>query len=280
MVVLVVGWAVDVHAGGREALPFVPVARLDTSIVREPSGLARSTRHEGIFWTHSDSGNRAELYAIKADGQLVARVPVTNAPNLDWEDIAVSGGFIYVGDIGNNHGWLRVRVIYKFAEPDPFAKDVKTITPLARYSYRYPDNPFDAEALLARDQELFVIRKGAGKASVLYRLTPADGGHSRLTEVQIMRVGWISGADLSPDGRFLLAASERVVALIPINNDLTPRTDERVRVVSYPGGDQVEACCFDGGDALLLAENGRIYRITAAQIEREVRFIPSRGAAD
>ena len=250
-----------------------PAGRMDTTVIHESSGLAKSAKYEGIFWTHGDSGNPAELFAVKADGELVARIPVVEAPNLDWEDIAVSDGFIYVGDIGNNLGWLRVRVVYKFAEPDPHAA-VKALKPLASYRYKYPDEPFDAEALIVRGEQVYVIRKAGGKASIVYRLTPTADKHMALTEVRTLRSGWITGADLSADGRYLVTVSYRQLARYPVNQDLSPREGEPIRMVRLPLRGQLEACCFDGEDVILTTENGYVYRISAQDIEQQTRFVP------
>lgn len=258
----------------------VPLGRMDTAVIRESSGIAKSTKYEGIFWTHNDSGNLAELFAIKADGTLVARVPVAEAPNLDWEDLAIADGFIYVGDIGNNHGWLRVRVIYKFAEPDPYADAIKPLKPLATYRYTYPDKPFDAEALVVRGDRIYVISKAGGKASAVYRLAPTDGEHMIASLVWTLPYGWITGADLSGDGRFLVTGSGFQLVRYPVNDDLTLREDEPIRFARLSGLGQIEACCFDGADVMLTSEAGFVYRVSAEDIQRQTRFVRPRDRSD
>ena len=259
--------------------PFTIVGRMDTAVIKESSGVAKSPRYEGIFWTHNDSGNAAELFAIKADGTMVARVPVAGAANIDWEDLAIAGGFIYVGDIGNNHGWLRTRTVYKFAEPDPHADDIKPIRPLAAYRYKYPDEPFDAEALVVRGERIYVICKGVGKTSAIYRLPTADGEKVKLSRVSSaggLRSAWVTCADISHDGRFLVTASDHALARHPVNDDLTLRDDEPVRFVHYRAGGQIEACCFDGDDVILTSEKGFVYRISAKDIQQQTRFVRPR----
>lgn len=274
------------------AKEFVPVGRMDTAAIPESSGIVKSPKYEGIFWTHNDSGNPPELFAVRADGTLVARVPVEGAPNIDWEDLAADRGFIYLGDIGNNTGLLNVRIIYQFAEPDPFANPIEPVKPLAEFRYTYPDGPFDAESLVVRDERIYVIRKAGPGSSIVYRLTPQDDPsptageyakdgapaptHLTLTPIPPqagLRSPWISAADLSLDGRLLLTVNGYQAALFPVNEDLTPRADEQPRFVHYPHGQQIEACCFDGSDAILTSEQGYIFRITAADFERQTRFV-------
>jgi hypothetical protein len=55
--------------------------------------------------THNDSGGQANLYEINAStGAVLRTVAITNATNVDWEDIAQDALYIYIGDIGNNFG--------------------------------------------------------------------------------------------------------------------------------------------------------------------------------
>ncbi|MFH0983560.1 MAG: hypothetical protein V2A79_18755 [Planctomycetota bacterium] len=254
---------------------FTPVGRMD-AVIKESSGIAKSLKYEGIFWTHGDSGNPAALFAIRTDGTLVATVPVVEAVNLDWEDIAIADGFVYVGDIGNNFGWLRVRTVYKFAEPDPYAGRIEPVKPVVTYHYKFPEEPFDAEALVVRREQIYIIRKTAGPTSAVYRLTPADSGHFGLAKVQDLRAAWITGADLSADGRYLVTVSGFQLTVYPVNEDLTLRVDETPRSVSLPPSGQIEACCFDGGDVVLTSEEGSIYRITAEDLARQTRFVSPR----
>jgi hypothetical protein len=45
--------------------------------------------------THNDSGNQANLYEIDASTGIVIRtVCITNATNVDWEDIAQDASYI------------------------------------------------------------------------------------------------------------------------------------------------------------------------------------------
>ena len=56
--------------------------------LRESSGLAVSRRQPGVLWSHNDSGDGPNLYAIDLSGRLLATIPVANAAARDWEDIA------------------------------------------------------------------------------------------------------------------------------------------------------------------------------------------------
>src|SRR5690554_6261203 len=100
--------------------------KLNPAQIDEASGLAASWLHEGLLWTHNDSGDGARVFLIRPDGAMVAEVHLSGVEEaVDWEDIAVAPcapgsdkTCVFVADTGDN---LRVRekvVIYRFAEPD------------------------------------------------------------------------------------------------------------------------------------------------------------------
>src|SRR3954451_24152951 len=68
--------------------------------VHESSGLIW---WDNQLWTHTDSGGKPDLYAVdKSTGKVLKIVTITNATNVDWEDIAQDDDYIYIGDFGNN----------------------------------------------------------------------------------------------------------------------------------------------------------------------------------
>ena len=96
------------------------IRRMESDEIRESSGLVKSRTYPGVFWTHNDSGDTPRIFAISAEGELVAEVAVEDADHLDWEDIAVDdSGHLYVGDFGNNLNTRRDLVVYRMPEPDP-----------------------------------------------------------------------------------------------------------------------------------------------------------------
>ena len=52
-----------------------------------------------LIYAIEDSGNKNEIYAIKSDGKIARSIVVSNATNVDWEDITKDkSGNIYIGD--------------------------------------------------------------------------------------------------------------------------------------------------------------------------------------
>src|SRR6516165_5300997 len=137
-------------AGRADPGPLEPLGRFEAGMIPEASGVVKSRRYPGIFWVHNDSGNAPLLFAVRADGRIVRRFRLA-VPNLDWEDIAIDDqGHLYLGDIGNNSGLLRVRTIYRLDEPDPSSPEGGDRDPPlpATQTVAYalpPSNRFDAE---------------------------------------------------------------------------------------------------------------------------------------
>jgi hypothetical protein len=279
IVISVLWLASNVGAGGPAETPTPrdwgrALGHMDANLIRESSGIDKSDQYDGIYWTHSDSGNTAELFAVRLDGTIVARIPVFEAINLDWEDIAVDGGFIYVGDIGNNFGLLSTRTIYQFVEPNPNAAKIQPIKPVKVVRYQFPAAAFDAESLIVRGESLWVIRKAGPGASTLFKLVPTNETICTLAPVQELREVGLTGADLSPDGRSLAVTSTWLLGVYPVNEDLTFRAGEKPLYVRYPFGGGVEACCFDGEDVIVTAESGAIHRVPRHIIDTQRPFEP------
>jgi hypothetical protein len=138
--------------------------RLQDPRIQESSGMALGRRHPEALWTHNDSGHRAELYAVGADGQTLATLILAGVAGRDWEGMAAGRDergrpALFVGDIGDNNGvWSEVAV-YRVAEPATLRD---ATVPAVRYRLRYADGPHDAEALLVdpRGNRLYVATKG------------------------------------------------------------------------------------------------------------------------
>ncbi|MBI4521326.1 MAG: hypothetical protein HY701_10840 [Gemmatimonadetes bacterium] len=184
--------------------------------LRETSGLAVSRAHPGVLWTHNDSGNSPHLYAVDENGALLGSVRVTGATNVDWEDLALgpcpSGDCLYIGDIGDNGETREDIAIYRVPEPAP---DAPSTAPAERFPIRYPDRTRDAEALLVTHAgELYVITKGRTGPVTLYRYPPPL--RPDVVELEpVQQLGdrppplpeWVTGADVTPDGRWFLVRS-------------------------------------------------------------------------
>lgn len=202
-----------VHVTGACEAP-TPWAELPAE-VRETSGVAASSAHTGVFWTHNDSEGDSAVFALDSTGTVLGRVRVRGATNRDWEDIAVAacspasdGDCLFIGDIGDNRERREGVVIFIVAEPDPLRDSVSV--PAVRLEAAYPDGGRDAEGLYVNERGIHLVTKGRTRSVELYRLRPpfTPGNEpSTLERVQELAPpptsvsAQVTAAAASPDGR-------------------------------------------------------------------------------
>jgi hypothetical protein len=125
----------------------------------EVSGLVRSSA--GGFWAHNDSGDAPRIFEFAHDGSVRREVAVGGAEHVDWEDIAIRGRTLYIGDIGDNLAQRPEIAVYRMGENS---------TNATKLTLRYPDGPHDAEALLVdpRDGTIVIVTKDFGGTAGVY----------------------------------------------------------------------------------------------------------------
>jgi hypothetical protein len=177
----------------------------------ELSGLVASASQPGVLWSHNDSGDRARIFALRADGSLIASLDVPGAEATDWEDIAVGpGGDLLLADIGDNAKQRANVDVYRVPEPH-LADGPSTTAAATRLRLTYPDGAHDAETLLAdrATGEVVVVTKQLdGRSGVYVTRAPARGasveGTLRRTGTLRLGIGGLATAgDVSADGRIV-----------------------------------------------------------------------------
>jgi hypothetical protein len=186
--------------------------------VNEGSGIAMSRVNPGVFYVQNDGGDTARVFAVNKTGATVATINVTNATNVDWEDIAAGYDdackpVLYIGDIGGNNGARTDFTIYSIpdAKIDGGAATTRDVTAKV-LKFKYPDGSHDAETLMAdwQGRALYVVTKEfAPTVSSVYRLEPVwDGPIQTAKKIGTMTFAdplpiypnMATGGDISPDG--------------------------------------------------------------------------------
>jgi hypothetical protein len=150
--------------------------------ITESSGLAVSLRHRGVVFTHNDSGNPPQVFAVDTKtGNTTATLTLNGASDRDWESITECAGpggpMIWIGEIGDNLAIYKTYRLLGVREP----ADLRTgDVPYVSYDLAYADSKArNAETLLCRpsDNHLFVVSKqDAGQAAVWAVPTPLQQG--------------------------------------------------------------------------------------------------------
>ncbi|TDQ55138.1 hypothetical protein EV190_101461 [Actinorugispora endophytica] len=230
--------------------------------IAESSGMAASVRHEGVYWTHNDSGPQygPDVYAVDERGETVATVRLAGdgVEARDWEAVAVGADdagepAVYVADIGDNYqgGWPDVRV-YRLPEPRDLVDQTVTAT---AFTLAYADGGRDAEGILVdpRDNRLYVVSKelAGGLYAAPERLDPE--AVNTLTRVGPAPL-FATDASFSPDGGYYAIRTYWSVAVYDASEGVPGRSTARL---GLPESDQGESLAYTrDGTALLAGTEG------------------------
>jgi hypothetical protein len=264
------------------------IAELTAAPLAEVSGIARSG-YSGVFWVHNDSGDEARIFAIDRTGtpivpdflasQFVDKpwpgIAIRNAWNIDWEDITVDDGAIYIAETGNNGNARRDLGVYVVMEPNPRA--TAEIRALSFIPMKYPDQDaypgrrweFDCEALFADDGKLYFLTKhrkpgeitGWAGGTSLYRLETRYT--DRLNELTLVSrrddVILATAAALSPRKDRLAVLSYLALAIFdrPKDGDDWLKGDPVVISIDRELIPIAEAVTWEDDSTLLIANEGR-----------------------
>ncbi|MBP0902928.1 T9SS type A sorting domain-containing protein [Mariniflexile gromovii] len=231
-----------------------------------PSTLSESSGaifFNGKLITHNDSGGENKLYELDTiSGQITRTVTITNATNVDWEDITQDDTYIYIGDIGNNVSGNRTDLkIYKLSKNDYLSSTSVTAETIA-FSYANQTNftasspnttEWDAEALVSFDAtHLIIFSKNWVNNNTKAYLVPKSPGSYQLTPLaaSLNSGGLITGGTYNPfTGKlYLIGYTSFLQPFIWVcanfnGNNVFSGTNTQTSLSSF-GFEQVEAITF------------------------------------
>ena len=199
------------------------------SVLDESSGLeiAGST----TLWSHNDRNGKAELYRFDTLGLLTQTLEITNAENVDWEDLTQDDdGNLYIGDFGNNDNDRQDLVIYKISNDDLSTANNEVAA--SKIFFSYPDQTafppaesnfqFDVEAMFAKGEYLYLLSRDRSRPFIgntkLYQIPNTPGEYTATLLATILtdsdkNKGQITAVDLSPDKQTLAMISNTSIWL-------------------------------------------------------------------
>jgi hypothetical protein len=273
------------------------LGNLSDSSIREASGIAASRRRADILWVINDSGNEPLIYAVGLDGSDRGHVPIRNARNQDWEDLAAfvynRTAFLLIADCGDNENRRKTCFLYIIEEPRVGPAGIVEKSPQEwswRIEYVYADGPRDCEGVAVdmHRREILLLTKRTDPP-VLYSL-PLTFMQSDTVQTArpVARVGGIpkpttedlredplfgrfrsqpTAMDISLDGKIIAVLTYKQVFLFDRrSNESWPQVFGRTPVpLVIPRMRQAEALCFstDGGSLLMTSEKlpAPLYRL-------------------
>lgn len=233
----------------------------------EISGLAASRQHPGVIWAVEDSGRPNQLIAFDTSGSPLASVTISNATNVDWEDLALAPGpdgrdWLYIADIGDNFASRSALTVY--ALPEPAIAD-GTVSATAR-TVTHDGGPVDAEAFSVNQAGSWLITKGWWGMADLEKLEPGSDVF-RPTGAAGGPAGELhTSMSVSADGRVLAVRTYGALRLyvVPANGDLDAAIRGRACVApTIPNEPQGESVTFLPDSSQVMTVSERAWRGTS-----------------
>ena len=156
------------------AVKLKPYAKLNFAEIDESSGIVKSRLWKNVYWTHNDSGDKARIFPITRDGEIIKPdwakdyqgILIPNAVNVDWESITTDNqGNLIIGDTGNNSNTRRDLTLYIVKEPYPWETVKTSVFQSIKFSYQdLKEIPpakmnYDTEAVFWRNGKLYILTK-------------------------------------------------------------------------------------------------------------------------
>lgn len=223
-----------------------------------------------LIYTLEDSGNKNAIYALNSEGKIAKTITISNATNVDWEDITKDkSGNIYIGDFGNNDNERRDLCIYK-VNKNQLNKDVA----VAEYkvSFSYPEQTefppkkkemfFDVEGFFEHDNYFYLFTKNRSKnfdgTAFIYKILNAPGTQ-KATKIGEFKTCnnynhcVLTSATISPDGKkVVLLSHDKIVLFKGYKGDLFHKGSQtEIKLNDFS---QKEAIVFKDNNTLLIAD--------------------------
>ncbi|MCG2610942.1 hypothetical protein LZZ90_05430 [Flavobacterium sp. SM15] len=249
--------------------------------LKEISGMEYSSK---LLWAIADSGNENELYQLNAKGEITHTLKITDAQNIDWEDLAADPkGNLYIGDFGNNDNKRTDLAIYAISK-DSLSKNESRSVAKIRFSYpqqkEFPPKKtelwYDVEAFVVYKDHFYLFTKNRSKkfdgTTLLYRVPNRPGTHaatllgSYKTHADYNNNA-ITGAAISPDQSKIVLLSHSKIWLFEAftSDNFFQGKDTELSLKHYS---QKEAVTFKDNSTLWIADEkvkksgGNVYQFS------------------
>jgi len=162
----------------------------------------------------NDSGNAPKIFITDTNGIVLKVIDHPDLRNDDWEELAYSEPYLFIGDFGNNANRRQNLKIYKVKLSHELeAESVETISFSYADQKEFPpektNRNYDMEAMVALNDSLFLFSKNRTKPfdgyTHVYSLPQKPGsyqlkpGQKYLTGTGPRECQWVTAACLNPE---------------------------------------------------------------------------------
>ncbi|KAF2517269.1 SdiA-regulated/phytase-like domain-containing protein [Flavobacterium foetidum] len=237
--------------------------------LKEVSGITYFPETNMIY-TLEDSGNKNAIYAIDSKGKIAKAITISNATNVDWEDITKDkAGNIYIGDFGNNDNERRDLCIYKVNKNQ---LDKNQASAEYKISFSYPEQTefppkkkelfYDVEGFFEYQNYFYLFTKNRSKGfdgtAFIYKIKNAPGKQNAVRIGEFKTCNnynhcVLTSATISPDGKKVaLLSHDKVLLFKGFKGDVFHKgTQTQIELNHFS---QKEAIVFKDNNTLLIAD--------------------------
>jgi hypothetical protein len=234
-----------------------------------------------LIYALEDSGNANKIYALNSEGKINKAITITNAVNVDWEDITKDKkGNIYIGDFGNNANERKDLCIYKVAK-----NELSKENAVSEYkiSFSYPEQTefppkkkemfYDVEGFFEYKNYFYLFTKNRSKGfdgtAFIYKILNAPGKQKAIKIGEFKTCDnynhcVLTSAAISPDGKKVaLLSHDKIVLFQNFKGDLFHKSAQTEIKLNHFS--QKEAIVFKDNNTLLIADeklnkgDGKVY---------------------
>ena len=250
--------------------------------LKEVSGITYNKEDNSIF-AIQDRGNGAEILQLNLNGDWLKSIEITNAKNVDWEDITQDhAGNIYIGDFGNNENKRQDLSIYKISKEQLSKKNA-----VAEYKieFSYPEQTnfppkkkdliYDVESFFELNGSFFLFTKNRSKffdgTSMLYKVENKPGHQKAELLGSFVSCGnynrcAVTSAAISPDAtKIVVLFHDKIILFEDWKGEQI--LEAKKTIIELGHTSQKEAVTFLDNETILIAderkskEGGNVYQL-------------------
>lgn len=163
---------------------------------------------DGHYWGQNDSGGKPELYKINPEtGKIIQTVKITNAENRDWEELAVSDQYFFIGEFGNNNGKRKDLAVFYFPISELESKKKEISVEVQKIEFSYPEQKdfdpgnkktnFDCEAMFYYKGKLHLFTKEWSNLATSHYTLEIKPGKQQAIKVETFKTNYlVTGATI------------------------------------------------------------------------------------
>lgn len=215
---------------------------------------AEKTAFSKLIWVIEDSRNSNSLFGLNESGEVIKELHITNALNIDWEDLTSDSiGNIYIGDFGDNKKERKTYVIYKVNKPN---KKTHNIT-AEKITFSLPTKmrSENFEAFFIYNNHFYIFNKENKKGKV-FKIPNQIGEHEAILVSKFELKGKsnkITSADISDDGKtIVLLNREKLWKIYNFKGD--DFFNGTIESLNFNHITQKEGICFKNNQVLYITD--------------------------